>query len=81
MLLRRTLRPSAVREKGVRPAPFSCTSQRAPALFTTCEGMHHCIHHSACLMMQMLSPSRCCGLETGFSLAAVASGIHTVTFL
>ena len=35
-LLRRTLRPSAVREKGVSPAPFSCISQRAPAAFTTC---------------------------------------------
>ena len=35
-LERSTLRPSAVREKGVRPAPFSCTSQRTPAEFTTC---------------------------------------------
>ena len=36
MLERSTLRPSALREQGVGPAPFSCTSQRAPAAFTTC---------------------------------------------
>ncbi len=40
MLLRSTLRPSAVRENGVSPAPFSCISQRAPAAFTTCMCTH-----------------------------------------
>jgi hypothetical protein len=34
MLERRTLRPSAVREKGVFPAPLNCTSHRSPAAFT-----------------------------------------------
>ena len=35
MELRSTLRPSAVRLYGVRPAPLSCSSQRSPRALMT----------------------------------------------
>ena len=35
MLLRSTARPSAPRQKGVRPPPLSCSSHRAPSTTTS----------------------------------------------